>query len=104
MADFVERLVERMRQEGRFSRNRHFAAFSSPEGRRAVRIHRHLRSIERDLTGGCVAQVERGSERVSLTLACRGGKRVAYLTLAEFRILCTSPVVRAALGEAAVLA
>jgi hypothetical protein len=102
MADFVERVVMRLRQENGFSRNRHFLTLSSPEGRKALRIHRHLRSIERDLSGGCAAQVEHGVERICLTLTSKNGRRVAYLTLAEFRLLCTSPVVRAALGEAAV--
>ena len=73
MADFVERVVLRLRQESGFSRNRHFLALSSPEGRKALRIHRHLRSIEKDLSGGCVAEVERGEERVCLTL--RGSAR-----------------------------
>jgi hypothetical protein len=102
MADFVERVVMRLRQESGFSRNRHFLALSSPEGRRALRIHRHLRSIEKDLSGGCVAEVERQDERVCLTLrGKRGTLRIAFLSLAEFRILCTSPIVRAALGEGA---
>ena len=101
MADFVERLVQRLRQEAGFSRNRHFAALSSPEGRKALRIHRHLRSIERDLSGGCRAEVEREPERVCLLLNGQGTRRTAYLTLAEFRLLCTSPIVRAALGDAA---
>jgi hypothetical protein len=101
MADFVERVVLRLRQESRFSRNRHFLALSSPEGRKALRIHRHLRSIEKDLSGGCVAEVEHQEERVCLTLRGRGTLRTAFLSLAEFRILCTSPIVRAALGEGA---
>ncbi len=101
MADFVERLVQRLRQETGFSRNRHFMTLSSAEGRKALRIHRHLRSIERDLSVGYAAQVERGPQRVCLTLDRKGTRRVAYLTLAEFRLLCTSPIVRAALGEAA---
>jgi hypothetical protein len=104
MADFVERMVLRLRQEGGFSRNRHYLALSSPEGRKALRIHRHLRSLERDLSGECAAAVERRDERVCLTLRCRGGQRVAFLTLAEFRLLCTSPIVRAVLGDAAVQA
>jgi hypothetical protein len=101
MVDFVERVVLRLRQESGFSRNRHYLALSSPEGRRALRIHRHLRSLERDLSGGCAAEVTRRDERVCLTLKGKGGRRIAYLTLAEFRLLCTSPIVRAALGEAA---
>jgi len=102
MADFVERVVMRLRQESGFSRNRHFLALSSPEGRKAMRIHRHLRSTEKDLSGGCVAEVERSDTRVCLTLrGKRGALRIAFLSLAEFRILCTSPIVRAALGEGA---
>ncbi len=102
MVDFVERAVLRLRQEPGFSRNRHFAAFSSPEGQKALRIHRHLRAIERDLSGGWSATVEKGPKRVCLVLRGRNGRRVAFLTSGEFRILCTSPLVRAALGAAAV--
>jgi hypothetical protein len=96
--DFVQRVVRRLRAEPGFSRNRHFATFSSPEGRRALRIHRHLRSIERDLSRGSTATVERAADRVRLTLRSKSGLRMAWLTDAEFRILCTSPLVRAALG------
>jgi hypothetical protein len=102
MVGFIERVVLRLRQEPAFSRNRHFLALSSPEGRRALRIHRHLRSIESDLSRGWSALVQHGQQRVCLTLTSKRGRRVAYLTLAEFRLLCTSPIVRAALGEAAV--
>jgi hypothetical protein len=101
VASFVERVVQRLREERGFSRNRHYLALSSPEGRKALRIHRHLRSIESDLSGGCAAEVRPEGERICLTLRVRGGTRVAFLTLAEFRLLCTSPVVRAALGESA---
>ena len=59
MAGFVERAVRRMREDRGFSRNRHFVALSSPEGRRAVRIARHLRSIERDVETGWPARAER---------------------------------------------
>jgi len=101
MAGFVERAVLRLRQDARFSRNRHYLALSSPEGRLALRIHRHLRSLERDLSAGCATEVERTPGGVRLVLSLRGARRTASLTLAEFRLLCTSPVVRAALGEAA---
>ncbi len=102
MGDFVEKVVLRLREESGFSRNRHYPALSSPEGRKALRIHRHLRSLERDLGGGCPVRVEQEAERVCLRLRVRSGWRVAYLTPGEFRLLCTSPVVRAALGDAAV--
>jgi len=98
---FVERAVLRLREDPGFSRNRHFAAFSSPEGRRALRIHRHLRSIEHDLSRGCSASATREDHRIRLELQGKRGRRVAWLTRSEFRILLTSPIARAALGEAA---
>jgi hypothetical protein len=94
---FVERVVRRLREERGFSRNRHFMAFSSPEGRRALRIHRHLRSIERDLSRGSSAEVDVSAERVRVTLRSKSGMRTAWLEPAEFRILCTSPLARAIL-------
>jgi hypothetical protein len=100
MAGFVERAVRRMREDRGFSRNRHFLALSSPEGRRAVRIHRHLLSVERDLRAGLPARAERLDGRVRITVRHRAGTRTAWLTPAEFRLLCSSPAVRAALGEA----
>jgi hypothetical protein len=98
MADFVLRAVERLREDPRFSRNRHFLALSSPEGRRALRIHRHLRSLERDLAAGAHASVAREHDRVRLTLRGARGLRVAWLTRSEFRLLCNSPSVRETLG------
>jgi hypothetical protein len=98
--DFVERVVRRLRDEPGFSRNRHFLAFSSPEGKRALKIHRHLRSIERDLSRGSSATVERAASRIRLTMRWRSSLRTAWLTDDEFRILCSSPVVRAALAAA----
>ena len=59
MADFVTLAVQRLRQDPGFSRNRHTLALSSPEGRRALRIHRHLRSLERELAAGVPATVTR---------------------------------------------
>jgi hypothetical protein len=101
MIDFIERAVLRLRDDPGFSRNRHFAAFSSPEGRRALRIHRHLQSIERDLRGGCAASATRESDRIRLDLSGKRGRRSAWLTRSEFRILLTSPIARAALGPVA---
>ena len=101
MADFVTRAVLRLRSDPGFSRNRHTVALSSPEGRRALRIHRHLRSIERDLAAGVAASVVRDAERYRLTLRTARTSRTAWLTRAELRLLCESPAVRAALGEGA---
>lgn len=101
MEAFIERVVRRLREDAGFSRNRHFQAFSSPEGRRALRIHRHLRSIERDLARGCNASLDRAGDRVRLTLRSGSGLRTAWLSPAEFRILCTSAAVRSALDRCA---
>jgi hypothetical protein len=100
MAGFVERVVQRMRQDRGFSRNRHFLALSSPEGRRAVRLHRHLRSLEADLAQGLPVRFERHEGRIRVVVAYRDGRREAWLAPSELRILGTNPVVRAALAEA----
>jgi hypothetical protein len=87
-----------MREDRGFSRNRHFLALSSPEGKRAVRIARHLRSIEADLERGWPARAESRDGRILVTVAYRGGSRAAWLTGAEYRMLLSNPVVRTALG------
>ncbi len=100
-SSFLLRAIERLRQDRAFSRNRHYLALSSPEGKRALRIHRHLRSLERDLSlAGVDATVTREAERIRLTLRGRRLERTAWLTRAEFRILCGNPAVAALLGEA----
>ena len=93
------RVVERLREEPGFSRNRHFHALSSPEGRRALRIHRHLRSLERDLSAGASASLARDAERFRLTLRGARGSRTAWLTRVELRLLLGSAAARAALGD-----
>jgi hypothetical protein len=99
MSDFVTRALERLREDRGFSRNRYFLALSSPEGKRALRIHRHLRSLELDLaTAGIAASVAREAERVRLTLRGKRVSRTAWLTRSEFRLLCAHPAARAALG------
>jgi hypothetical protein len=99
--DFVERVVRRLREEPGFSRNRHFVTLSSPEGKRALKIHRQLRSIERDLSRASSATIDRSADGVRLTLRSKSGLRMSWLTQAEFRILCTSPIVRSALNVGA---
>lgn len=99
MRGFVARAVERLRSDPGFSRNRYFLALSSPEGREALRIHRHLRSIERDLSRGLAATAVREAGRVRVDLSGGRTRRTSYLTGAEFRLLCQSPTVRAAFGE-----
>jgi hypothetical protein len=100
MGPFVMRAVRRLRQDPGFSRNRFYLALSSPEGRRALRIHRHLRSLERDLRAGMAATVAHEAHRVRLVLLGRQGRREAWLTHAEFGLLCDDPATRTALGQA----
>jgi hypothetical protein len=98
--DFVERVVLRLRAESGFSRNRHFATLSSPEGRRAIRIHRHLRSIEHDLALGSTAAVGREAERVRITIEGKRGRRIAWLSDDEFRLFRSASALARALPEA----
>lgn len=100
MADFVARVVQRLREDPRFSRNRHTLALSSPEGRRALRIHRHLRSLERDVRTGSAARVSPDAGRFRLELRGRLGSRIAFLSFSELRLLCADPAVRDAVGGA----
>ncbi len=99
MEDFVEKVVRRLREEPGFSRNRHYATFSSPEGRRALRIHRRLRSIERDLMRATAVALERAGERLRLTLTLPWhGRRTTWLTPSELRILSSDEAVRGRLA------
>ena len=99
MPSFLLRALQRLRQDRFFSRNRHFSALSSSEGRRALRIHRHLRSLERDLAqAGIEASVTTEAERIRLTVRGRRLSRTAWLSRTEFRILCGNPEVRRVLG------
>jgi hypothetical protein len=54
--------------------------------------------VERDLGAGLPALAERVGGRIRITVRHRRGTRTAWLTDAEFRILCSSPAVRAALA------
>lgn len=50
MRRFVYQLVERLHEpDSGLSRNRHFALLSSPAGKRALKLFRHLRSLEQNL-------------------------------------------------------
>ena len=93
MADFVIRAVERLREDPGFSRNRHYLALSSPEGRRALRTHRHLRSIERDLAAGASASVAAEAERVrrAKVIHAEGEMQASEKLLEAARVLANQP-------------
>jgi hypothetical protein len=110
MDAFVLRLVRRLCEPSQpLSRNRHFHAFSSPEGRRALKISRRLKSLRRDILAcadeGRDAHFRRfadedGQRRVELTLERAGGFRQSLLQEAEFDLLQDLPGVRSALEAA----
>jgi hypothetical protein len=112
MDPFVRRLIERMHHPSRpLSRNRHFHTFDTPEGRRALRTSRRLRSLQRDILtcrqeGGAARYIRRASgdgsdeHRIELRLERLSGRRVSLLDGAEFELLSELPGVREALTEA----
>jgi hypothetical protein len=102
MHAFVYRLVERLTHEGpKLSRNRHFHTFASPEGRRALRIARQLRSVARDIAAASPRRplLDRGGDRVRLEVPVPDGVRIAYLEPEAWEILRRMPAVKGALGE-----
>ena len=102
MHSFVYRLVERLTSDGpRLSRNRHFHTFGTPEGKQALRIARHLRSVARDISASRRAPtLAADDQRVRVEIAVQsGGIRTAWLDRDEWEILRRMPSVRAALGD-----
>lgn len=102
MHAFVYRLVERLTHDGpKLSRNRHFHTFASPEGRRALRIARQLRSVARDIAAAAPRRpvLDRGAGRVRVEIPVTDGVRVAFLEPEAWEILRRMPLVRAALDE-----
>lgn len=101
MHSFVYRLVERLTDDGpRLSRNRHFHTFLTPEGRQALRIARHLRSVARDVARARMApRCERIDDRVRLEIELAAGTRTAWLERDEFEILRRMPGMDGALPE-----
>jgi len=104
MDAFLEHLVRRLCEDSQpLSRNRHFHAFRSPEGRRALRISRRLRSLQRDILA-CADEGrgawQEGGRRVELKLERARGFRVSLLDEPEFKLLQELPGVRIALESA----
>ncbi len=110
MDAFVRRLVRRLCEPSQpLSRNRHFHAFHSPEGRRALRISRRLKSLQRDILAcadeGRATSFHRfadkdGERQVELRLERPGGFSLSLLHEDEFELLLDLPGVRSALEAA----
>jgi hypothetical protein len=110
MRAYIQLLIEHLSDARRtLSRNRHFYTFANPQGRRALRISRHLQSLARDIvtasrSGGPI-RVERieenGQVRVLLELEKLKARRTAVLSVDEFKLLLRHEDVREALKQAA---
>lgn len=94
-------LVKRLREEG-LSRNRDFDALSQPIARRARRIDRWLRGLERDLRRSAsvtVTPVDCGAHIV-LAMPALSSRREVVITREELALLARDPVLAALLGAA----
>ena len=110
MDPFVRRLIERLHDASApLSRNRHFHTFQTPEGKRALKTSRRLRSLQRDILAcrreGRAARVTpaldaRGERRVELALDRIKGRRTAILEQEELELLSELPGVRDCLALA----
>jgi hypothetical protein len=117
MRAFTRRLVEMLIRSHRaggdeqpLTRNRNFHTFETAEGRRALRVSRHLRSVERDLiqqlAQGKTPRVKchrNGKDIVSVEVeyVAVKGRRTAYLTREEYEILLGNKMLQGVLAPAA---
>lgn len=100
MHAFIYRLVERLTREGPpLSRNRHFHTFESPEGKKALRIARRLRSVAADVERASGTPEIREGTRVRLEIPLKDGVRIAWLSPAEWRLLQRMPPLSTRSGQ-----
>lgn len=95
--DLTHKIVRRLLRDHEvgFSRNQNYEAYEDPRVKRAVRIFRHLRSVEEDLLdvepGGGVEldaiEREEGRVVVRLVFGDGGGHRVSFLSPSEWELL-----------------
>ncbi|MEZ4465009.1 MAG: hypothetical protein R3F60_30125 [bacterium] len=107
------RVLRALRAGARLSRNRHFVLYEDPHTRRAIALHRYLRSVVRDVEQhGDGLEVERLERPASpgrrFALQVRfprlHGRRVAYLSAFELSLLVedaphVARILEACLGE-----
>lgn len=93
MKHFVYQLVERLADPtARLSRNRHFALFATPAGRRALKLHRHLASLAADATryqseAKWSVDDKAGGFEVRLEIPSLNLVRTAFLTADDVTVL-----------------
>lgn len=97
--DLTHKIVRRLLRDDdvSFSRNKNFEAHEDAMVKRAVRIYKHLRSIERDLLAAGdgemrIDAIDRNPPRVTVRLSypSAGGRRESYLTEQEWDLLTES--------------
>lgn len=97
--DLTHKIVRRLLRDDEvgFSRNKNFDSYEDPMVKRALRIYRHLRSVERDLLAAGEGHVEieavsreGKSVTVRLSFPAGGGQRHSYLTDQEWDLLVES--------------
>lgn len=99
-------VLRALRDGARLSRNKHYALFEDPQVRRALKVHRYLRSVVRDIErhpeGVRVEATGRpGGADFSLRIDIPSlrGRRTAYLSGAELALLAQDAPQVAALLE-----
>lgn len=97
--NLVHKIVRRLLRDDEvdFSRNRNYEAYEDPKVKRALRIFRHLRSVEEDILAAGddaveVRAVERDDGRIVVRLHYPSGhaERTSYLTESEWHLLLES--------------
>lgn len=108
--DLTYKIVRRLLRDDdvKFSRNQNFEAFEDARVQRAVRIYRHLRSLEHDLLAlqGADAKarletVDNNGEQMTVRLSFseHNGFRISYITRREWLLLLENERVSAILLE-----
>ena len=95
--DLTHRIVRRLLRDDdvQFSRNKNFEAYEDPQVKRAMRLYRHLQSLEDDLLDldeserARLEAVERREDQVTVRLvfAEKKGRRISYLKPREWELL-----------------
>lgn len=87
------RTLRALRAGARLSRNRHFDLFNDPRARRAIRLHRYLIGLARDVRAHghemtvTVVGGDEGNVALCIELPTLHGRRTAYLSRTELDLL-----------------
>lgn len=95
-----------------FSRNRYFELLSTPQGMKAMRLHKFLLSLENDITKYSqegrilfekvkITPAEESSDVVRMEISYDNikSKRVSFLSMEEFKILLSNPAIGPTLSK-----